>query len=124
VTTAQGTPHDTAICCSFCLKSDTDVAKLVAGPAVFVCNECVDLCGQIIAASSDGERRYLPWQQANSLDTVFAALAHAHAAQAQAEGILAGWVGRARQLGATWAQIGDALGVTRQSAWERFAPDD
>jgi hypothetical protein len=112
------------ICCSFCLKPDTEVDKLVAGPAVFVCNECVDACCQVIAASTDSERRYLPWQKADSLDTVLAALPNAHAAQAQAEGILAGWVGRARELGATWAQIGDALGVTRQSAWERFAPDD
>ena len=112
------------ICCSFCLKSDTEVTKMVAGPAVFICNECIDLCGQVIAASTDSERRYLPWQQADSLDTVLAALPNAHAAQAQAEGIRAGWVGRARELGATWAQVGDALGVTRQSAWERFAPDD
>jgi hypothetical protein len=112
------------ICCSFCLKPDAEVDKLVAGPAVFVCNECVDACCQVIAASTGSERRYLPWQKADSLDTVLAALPNAHAAQAQAEGILAGWVGRARELGATWAQIGDALGVTRQSAWERFAPDD
>jgi hypothetical protein len=118
-------PEGTVVaCCSFCLKPSAEVDKLVAGPAVFVCNECVDLCGQVIAAASDGERRYVPWQQADSLDTVLAVLPNAHAAQAQAEASLAGWVGRGRELGATWAQIGDALGVTRQSAWERFAPDD
>jgi ClpX C4-type zinc finger len=111
-------------CCSFCLKPSTQVAKLVAGPAVFICNECTDLCYQIIATAPDSQRRLLPWQQAESLDTVLSVLPNAHAAQAQAETSLAGWVGRARELGATWAQIGDALGVTRQSAWERFAPDD
>ena len=34
--------------CSFCGKSQHEVRKLIAGPSVFVCNECVDLCNDII----------------------------------------------------------------------------
>lgn len=34
--------------CSFCGKSQHEVKKLIAGPSVFVCNECVDLCNEII----------------------------------------------------------------------------
>ena len=34
--------------CSFCGKSQHEVKKLIAGPAVFVCNECVELCAEII----------------------------------------------------------------------------
>ena len=34
--------------CSFCGKSQHEVNKLIAGPSVFVCNECVDLCNDII----------------------------------------------------------------------------
>src|ERR1051326_5970650 len=34
--------------CSFCGKSQHDVAKLIAGPAVFICDECVGLCTDII----------------------------------------------------------------------------
>ena len=34
--------------CSFCGKSQHDVKKLIAGPSVFVCNECVHLCNEII----------------------------------------------------------------------------
>lgn len=34
--------------CSFCGKSQHEVRKLIAGPSVFVCNECVDLCNEII----------------------------------------------------------------------------
>ena len=37
-----------ALRCSFCAKSQSDVVKLVAGPGVFICNECIDLCNQII----------------------------------------------------------------------------
>ncbi|MDP1933215.1 MAG: ClpX C4-type zinc finger protein, partial [Gammaproteobacteria bacterium] len=34
--------------CSFCGKSQHEVRKLIAGPSVFVCDECVDLCNDII----------------------------------------------------------------------------
>ena len=34
--------------CSFCGKSQTEVRKLIAGPSVFICDECVDLCNDII----------------------------------------------------------------------------
>lgn len=37
-----------ALYCSFCGKSQHEVKKLIAGPSVFVCNECVDLCNDII----------------------------------------------------------------------------
>ena len=112
--------------CSFCLRPDTDVKVLVAGPAVYVCNDCVDLCRQIIGEhpGSEGRPRVLPWEQADSLDVVLAHLPKVAAARSQVEETLNGWVGQARALGATWAQVGAVLGMTRQSAWERFAPDD
>ena len=34
--------------CSFCGKTQDDVKKLIAGPSVYICNECVDLCNDII----------------------------------------------------------------------------
>ena len=34
--------------CSFCGKGQDDVKKLIAGPSVYICNECVDLCNDII----------------------------------------------------------------------------
>ena len=36
------------IVCSFCGKSQHEVKKLIAGPSVFICDECVDLCNDII----------------------------------------------------------------------------
>src|SRR6056300_1976560 len=38
--------------CSFCGKNQTEVKKLIAGPSVFICNECVDLCNDIIIEES------------------------------------------------------------------------
>jgi len=36
------------ICCSFCGKAEKDVSRLVAGPGVFICDECIDVCRTII----------------------------------------------------------------------------
>ena len=35
--------------CSFCRKGDADVRKLIAGPQVYICDECVDVCVDILA---------------------------------------------------------------------------
>ena len=40
--------------CSFCAKSEHEVRKLIAGPAVFICDECVELCMDIIRAADKG----------------------------------------------------------------------
>ncbi len=37
--------------CSFCQKSQHSVVKLIAGPGVYICNECVDLCDEILCKS-------------------------------------------------------------------------
>ena len=34
--------------CSFCGKSQKQVKKLIAGPGVYICDECIDLCNEII----------------------------------------------------------------------------
>ena len=39
--------------CSFCGKSQHEVPKLIAGPAVFICDECVNLCSEIVEEKRD-----------------------------------------------------------------------
>jgi ATP-dependent Clp protease ATP-binding subunit ClpX len=51
--------------CSFCGKSQHEVRKLIAGPSVFICDECVDLCNDIIReevqeSGSDAKQDHLP----------------------------------------------------------------
>jgi len=41
--------------CSFCNKSQNDVKKLIAGPTVFICDECVDVCNEIISDDMTAE---------------------------------------------------------------------
>src|SRR5215216_2427612 len=43
--------------CSFCNKDQNDVRKLIAGPTVFICDECVDVCNDIIADDRRAESR-------------------------------------------------------------------
>ena len=108
--------------CSFCLKSQHEVAKLVAGPgAIYICDACVGLCNEYIAGRTPkvdkaqfrienipSERllaRLKPIERTlqgmgNQLQTVVEEL-------------------RGREI--SWARIGEALGVSRQSAWERFS---
>jgi hypothetical protein len=110
--------------CSFCLKPSDEVAKLVAGPGVYICDECVELCGQIIATPPRLPPGFSSWEEELDLDGVMASLPRMAAAGAQVEDNLARFVKRARALGATWAAIGTSLGMTRQSAWERFSGQD
>ena len=42
--------------CSFCGKSQHEVRKLIAGPSVFICDECVELCDDIIREEIQGEQ--------------------------------------------------------------------
>ncbi|MBK8204189.1 MAG: ATP-dependent Clp protease ATP-binding subunit ClpX [Bdellovibrionales bacterium] len=41
------------LCCSFCGKSQKEVKKLIAGPGVYICDECIELCNDIIAEERD-----------------------------------------------------------------------
>ncbi|MDA8270217.1 MAG: ClpX C4-type zinc finger protein [Actinomycetota bacterium] len=110
--------------CSFCLKANTEVGTLVAGPGVFICDQCVALCSQVIAGKPASVPQVAPWEHEVTLEEVLGNLGPVAAASIQVDHSLAAWVTKARSLGATWAQIGDALGMTRQSAWERFSREE
>ncbi len=46
------------LCCSFCGKSQKEVRKLIAGPSVYICDECVELCNEIITEEFEREDYY------------------------------------------------------------------
>ena len=43
--------------CSFCGKNQSEVRKLIAGPAVYICDECIQLCSEIIEEESEKEAK-------------------------------------------------------------------
>jgi len=66
--------EDKLLYCSFCGKNQNEVRKLIAGPSVYICNECVDLCNDIIkeeiseATESEEEGFPVPIEIKASLD--------------------------------------------------------
>src|SRR5262245_62833060 len=135
-----------ALRCSFCCKTQHEVAQLIAGPSVFICNDCVDICNDVLAA----ERRKAgnaAAPAANAPEPVDASAVADPAATTQPIGDIRSmaterlllWlkfqedlleqsraglqeaVDTLRQREVSWAVIGEALGVSRQAAWERFS---
>ena len=65
--------HGKLLYCSFCGKSQHEVRKLIAGPSVYICDECVDLCNDII---SEEIREIMPRKDERSLPTPHEIRAH------------------------------------------------
>ncbi len=53
---AENKGGDSTLYCSFCGKSQHDVKKLIAGPTVFICDECIELCNEIIQEEVAAEK--------------------------------------------------------------------
>jgi hypothetical protein len=107
--------------CSFCGLPHTEVAKLIAGPGIYICDGCVDLCVGVLAESAAAEPPSLPEWAALSNDELLQRIPHIAASAANIEAGLRERVDQLRERGVSWARIGAALGMTRQSAWERFS---
>ncbi|MER5321953.1 ClpX C4-type zinc finger protein [Streptosporangium roseum] len=111
--------------CSFCGKPTTEVDKMVAGPGVYICNECVALSASIIDGSpeSSAGSRVPVWESLTD-EEMLSHIPHVAAHIDQAEADLRSWAQELRRRGVTWARLGEALGITRQSAWERFSGEE
>ncbi|MEU6408602.1 ClpX C4-type zinc finger protein [Microbispora sp. NPDC046933] len=109
--------------CSFCGKPKSAVGKMIAGAGVHICNECVGLCSAILEAESPAAPE-VPWPDTMTDEQILEFLPRIAAVGAQVEDNLRVWVHRLRDRSVTWARIGAALGMTRQSAWERFSGEE
>jgi hypothetical protein len=121
---------EAAVYCSFCGKESADVNKMIAGPGVHICDGCVALCADILAAEQakaadrgDAGSRppRLPAWESMTDEQILEHLPRVARVSDQVEANLRSWVGALRARDVAWARIGEALGMTRQSAWERFA---
>ncbi len=107
--------------CSFCFKSQHQVKMLISGPAsLFICDECVDLCNECIAGRFPDKSKFrspeeLPTERLLERLQPIEETVQGKGNQLQSVVDLL----RSRQV--SWAQIGTALGISRQSAWERFS---
>ena len=107
--------------CSFCFMSQYEVKMLISGPAsIFICGECIDACNECIAGrfpdkSKSPSDKELPTERLlERLSAIEDTI--------QGKGNQLQWVVellRSREV--SWAVVGAALGISRQSAWERFS---
>ena len=118
---ALGASRLQAPCCSFCIKDKDAVAKLIAGPGVYICNECVNLCDLILAEKPAPE--FGSWNEQPD-DELLASLARIQAVESQVDAAVHDHVAILRDRGVSWTRIGQALGVSKQAAWERFSGED
>ena len=108
--------------CSFCLKSQHEVAKLIAGPGnLFICDECVALCDEYVAGRTPKVDRERFKVETIATETLLARLKPIELTLQGMGNQLQTVVEELRGREVSWARIGEALGVSRQSAWERFS---
>ena len=114
--------------CSFCAKPSSEVAKVIAGPGVYICDECIHLCSAILEQErqkpSQPQRQLPAWEEAMTDEQILELLPRIASVGAQTEASLQRLVTVLRSRTVTWARIGAALQITRQSAWERFSGEE
>lgn len=106
--------------CSFCGQSQHKVKALIAGPRVFICDACVGLCSNILAGGPAPDHTAF-----NPLDRptedLLEMLPSVNFATETNRNFLQSLVDTLRAREVSWAAIAEQLGVSRQSAWERFS---
>jgi hypothetical protein len=109
--------------CSFCGKNQNEVRRLIAGPTVFICDECVDLCNNIIAEPHFPPEKLPKIENLDAMpnDKLLHTLTIQGALFEYARSGMQEVVDTLRKREVSWATIGEALGVSRQAAWDRFS---
>jgi ATP-dependent protease Clp ATPase subunit len=103
--------------CSFCGKSDKEVAKLIGGPKVHICDSCVGVCNKILEATPTTFSGWDAMTDDQLLDSLQPAVATVDATRT----VLQMQIDTLRRRNVSWKAIGGALGISRQAAWERFS---
>ena len=121
-------PTAVQVRCSFCAKPSSDVEKVIAGPGVYICNECVGLCSDILRTEqqkpSEPGTQLPAWDETMTDEQILDLLPRIAAVGTQTEASLQRLVAVLRERRVTWARIGAALQIARQSAWERFSGEE
>jgi hypothetical protein len=101
--------------CSFCSKSQHEVEKLIAGPAgIFICGECVGLCNEYVAGRTP-KVKHVALQEVPT-ERLLERLSPIEETLQGKGNQLQAVVDVLRSREVSWAQIGAALGISRQSA--------
>lgn len=112
----------TAWSCSFCGTRGTDDTRFAGGLGALMCTDCLASFTAAFAAPENAGARVIGWSDEAMTDAeMLARLPLIAATAGQVDRYLRAWVGRIRERHISYAEIGKALGVSRQAAWERFS---
>ena len=105
-----------------CGRRGTDDTRYAAGLGALMCTECLTSFSEAFAAPENVNQRVLGWDDDAMSDAeMLARLPLIAATAGKVDRYLRLWVGRIRERHISYAEIGKALGVSRQAAWERFS---
>ena len=108
--------------CSFCGKRGTDDTRYAGGLGALMCTDCLESFSAKFAAPENAHQQVIGWSDEDLSDAeMLARLPLIAATATQVDRYLRLWVGRIRERHISYAEIGKALGVSRQAAWERFS---
>ncbi len=103
--------------CSFCGKTEKEVARLIGGPSVHICDGCVGTCNRILEATP---ATFAGWDKMTN-EQLLDGLKTAEATVEATRAVLQTQIEELRSRAVSWEAIGKALGISRQAAWERFS---
>jgi ClpX C4-type zinc finger len=103
--------------CSFCGRKASEVAKLLGGPSVHICDTCVQVCNKILEATPATFSGWDAMTDEQLLNSLGPAVATVEATRT----VLQTQIDTLRKRGVSWNAIGGVLGMSRQAAWERFS---
>ena len=108
--------------CSFCGKSSKELRKLIAGPGVYICDECVVLCEGILTEELSAESDKAGSPLAEDLESLngLTMLPSIIVTLERVESDLRRRVVGLRDRGVNWEQIAEQLGTTPEEAARRF----
>lgn len=108
--------------CAFCLRPRSETGTLAGSPLAAICHECARQAATLHDAHTPtpSDDTPMPVHQRWTDDELLGNLPQIATARDSLEECLHIWVDEARRRNISWARIGDAMNMTRQSAWERF----
>lgn len=113
--------------CSFCGEKARKGTRYAGGFGPLMCESCVDHYYELLHSAADPDQEAHkswearpPWESMSDAQ-LLANIPLISQTADQVDDFLVQWVGLARSRKISWAEIGRALGTSRQAAWERFA---
>ena len=107
--------------CSFCGMQGTSETRFAGGLGAMMCVDCLNFYHYTFSSPERLETiSRPPWDEMSDTE-ILAKLPLIAGTATQVNSFLGEWVQMARERNLSWAEIGQALGVSRQAAWERFA---